>query len=152
VEGSDGGTFVVNAGNRISEEIGEGKAFMSLSDPDIFTDGRDFYLLLSHGTWISVWTSPELNGSYQKLDVPTMGFLSTGSGGVASGYYDREEGQFWILSNVHLEEGMVIRLAVAQDLSRQLEEGDWTKILTGEEIGLGPGYNVESPGFTFNEP
>jgi hypothetical protein len=152
VEGSDGGAFVVNADKRISEEIGDGKAFMSLSDPDIFTDGKDFYLLLSHGTWISVWTSAELHGTYQKLNVPPMGFLSTGSGGVASGYYHTDEGHIWIFSNVHLEEGMVIRFAVTQDLSRQLEEEDWIKILSGEEIGLGSGYNVESPGFTVNEP
>ncbi|OGO17481.1 MAG: hypothetical protein A2Z14_17180 [Chloroflexi bacterium RBG_16_48_8] len=152
VEGSDGGAFMVNSGDRINSEIGEGKIFMSLSDPDIFTDGRDFYLLLSHGSWISVWTSSELHGSYQRLDVPPMGFLSAGSGGVASGYYSQEEGRYWIFSNIHLEEGMVIRLASPKDLTRQLEEGNWTTIIGGEAIGLGPGYNAESPGFTLNEP
>jgi hypothetical protein len=152
VEGSDGGSFVVNAGERINAEIGEGKPFMSLSDPDIFTDGENFYLLLSHGTWTSVWRSLDLHGNYQKMEVPPMGFLTTGSGGVASGHYHPEERRYWIFANVHLEVGMVIRFAETKDLARQLEEGAWTNILTGEKIGLGPGYNVESPGFTVNEP
>jgi hypothetical protein len=152
VEGSDGGEFIVQEGDRIQAEIGEGKPFMSLSDPDIFTDGRDFYLLLSHGTWISAWTSKELHGTYKKLEVSPMGFLSTGSGGVASGYYHPEEGRYWIFSNIHLDEGMVIRFAETKDLTNELGEGAWSKVITGEGIGLGPGFNAESPGFTVNEP
>ena len=152
VEGSDGGEFIIHEGDRIHAEIGEGKTFMSLSDPDIFTDGRDFFLLLSHGTWISVWTSMELHGTYQKLEVSPMGFLSTGSGGVASGYFHPEKGRYWIFSNVHLDEGMVIRFAETKDLTNELGEGAWSKVITGEGIGLGPGFNVESPGFTINEP
>jgi hypothetical protein len=152
VDGSDGGSFLIHAGERISAEIGEGKPFMSLSDPDIFTDGENFYLLVSHGSWTSVWRSLDLHGNYQKIDVPPMGFLTTGSGGVASGHYHPEVGRYWIFANIHLEEGMVIRFAETKDLARQLEEGAWITILAGEEIGLGPGYTVESPGFTVNEP
>jgi hypothetical protein len=152
VEGSNGGSFIVQPGERISAEIGEGKGFMSLSDPDIFTDGQDFYLLLSHGSWTSVWSSMELHGDYQKIDVTPMGFLTTGSGGVASGYYHPEEERYWIFSNAHLDEGMVIRFAATKDLSRELDDRAWTTILSGEILGLGPGFNVESPGFTVNEP
>jgi hypothetical protein len=152
VEGSDGGEFIIREDDRIHAEIGEGKPFMSLSDPDIFTDGENFYLLLSHGTWISVWTSMELHGTYQKLNVPPMGFLSTGSGGVASGYYHPADGHYWIFSNIHLDEGMVIRFAETKDLMNELGEGAWSKVITGEGIGFGPGFNVESPGFAVNEP
>lgn len=152
VEGSDGASFLVDAGERIHAEIGQGKPFQSLSDPDIFSDGREFYLLLSHGNYVSIWISQELQGTYRQLQVAPMGFLIAGSGGVPCGYLDPSQNVYWIYTNIHQQEGMVIRRAALKDFTRQLEEGDWETVLTGEVVGLGQGFNVESPGFAINIP
>jgi hypothetical protein len=50
VEGTDGAEFVLDDGDRLSVSVGAGTPLQSVSDPDILTDGRDMYLLLSHGS------------------------------------------------------------------------------------------------------
>jgi hypothetical protein len=47
---------------------------------------------------------------------------------------------------------MTIRRATVKDLTRQLEDLDWTTVLAGEGLGLGQGVHVESPGFALNQP
>jgi len=152
VEGTDGAEFVLDEGDRLSVSIGAGTPFQSVSDPDISTDGRDAYLLLSHGPWMTVWTSTDLRGSYRQLNVPPMGFLTAGSGGVGASHFDASSGTIWLYSHIHQQVGMVIRRATVKDFARQLEEPDWTTVLTGESLGLGQGVNVESPGVAVNRP
>lgn len=152
IDGSDGTQFLLDANQRIGADVGPATAFMSFSDPDIVTDGRDYYLFMSHGSWISVWSSPEMRGKYLQLNVSPMGFLTTGSGGVPSGFYHQESGEFWTYAHVRQNEGSVIRRAVHKDLVLQLEEGDWITVITGESIGLGLGYDVESPSIIINTP
>ena len=152
VEGTDGAEFILDEGDRLSVSVGAGTPFQSVSDPDVSTDGREVYLLLSHGSWMTVWTSPELRGEYRQLNVPPMGFLTTGSGGVGASHFDTPSASIWLFSHVHQQVGVVIRRAAVKDLTRQLEEADWTTVLTGEGLGLGQGVNVESPGFAVNQP
>jgi hypothetical protein len=75
-----------------------------------------------------------------------------GSGGVGAAHFDALSSSIWLFSHVHQQVGMVIRRATVKDLTRQLEEPDWTTVLTGEGLGLGQGVNVESPGFALNQP
>jgi hypothetical protein len=152
VEGTDGAEFVLDDGDRLSVSVGAGTPFQSVSDPDISPDGRDMYLLLSHGSWMTAWTSLDLRGAYRQLNVPPMGFLTAGSGGVGAGHFDASSSNIWLCAHVRQQVGMVIRRAAVKDLARQLEESDWTTVLTGEGLGLGQGVNVESPGFAVNQP
>jgi hypothetical protein len=152
VEGTDGAEFVLDDGDRLSVSVGAGTPFQSVSDPDISPDGRDMYLLLSHGSWMTGWTSLDLRGAYRQLNVPPMGFLTAGSGGVGAGHFDASSSNIWLCAHVYQQVGMVIRRAAVKDLARQLEESDWTTVLTGEGLGLGQGVNVESPGFAVNQP
>jgi hypothetical protein len=71
---------------------------------------------------------------------------------VGAGHFDTSSARIWLYAHVHQQVGMVIRRAAMQDLTRQLEEVDWTTVLTGEGVGLGQGVNVESPGFAVNQP
>jgi hypothetical protein len=151
-EGSDGAAFVLDNGDRLSVSIGAGTPFQSASDPDAWSDGRDYYLLLSHGPWMTLWMSDRLHGEYRQLDVPPMGFLSAGSGGVGAGFFEPHTGAPWIYAHIRQQVGMVIRRAAPKDLSRQLEESDWMTVLTGDGLGFEPGTNVESPGFAVNQP
>jgi hypothetical protein len=63
VEGTDDAEFILDDGERLSVSVGSGTPFQSVSDPDISTDGRDMYLLLSHGSWMTAWSSPDLRDS-----------------------------------------------------------------------------------------
>jgi hypothetical protein len=82
----------------LSLSIGAGTPFQSVSDPDLLTDGRDMLLLLSHGSWMTVWTSLDLRGTCRQMNVPPMGFLAAGSGG--AGYFDSSS-SFWLCAHVH---------------------------------------------------
>jgi len=152
VEGSDGGSFALDDGERLGVSIGAGTPFQSASDPDAWSDGRDHYLLLSHGPWMTLWTSDSLRGEYRQLNVPPMGFLSAGTGGVGAGFFEPQTGAPWIYAHARQQVGMVIRRATPKDLTQQLEESDWTTVLTGDSLGFEPGTNVESPGFAINQP
>jgi len=150
VEGSDGTRFTVDDGARVAITLGT--VYRSASDPDIFSDGRDYFLYISHGSSVTVWTSPELRGTYKQLNVPPMGFFILNSGGVPSAYYNAGNGEFWSYTHVHQQVGMVIRRAVHKDFTMQLQENAWQTVISGEGIGLGQGVNVESPGFAVNAP
>lgn len=152
VEGTDGAEFILDEGDRLSVSVGTGTPFQSISDPDVSTDGREVYPLLSHGSWMAVRTSPALRGSYRQLDVPPMGFPTAGSGGVGARHFGTPSTSIWLFPHVHQQVGMVIRRAAVRDLTRQLEEGDWTTVLAGEGRGLGQGMNAESAGFAVNRP
>lgn len=60
------------------------------SDPDIFSDGRQYVLYISQGAGISVWTSAQLRGTYQKI-----ADLASDTGEVAAGYFDSATQRYW---------------------------------------------------------
>jgi hypothetical protein len=142
VEGSDGARFQVDAGDRATVSLGGPGELRSASDPDIFFDGSRYVLYLSHGPSISAWTSPELRGTYRKESD-----LSTGTGGVPSGYFDAASQRYWTYAHTVKGGAAVIRRAVHPTLSRLLAESDWQTILTGPALGFTATTNVESPGF-----
>ncbi len=86
VDGSDGGAFNADAGNRAEEAITmPGIA----SDPDIFRGATGYVLYIARSGSIKVRTSNDLRGSY--VIVPSLpdGKLDMPSGrSVSSGYYD----------------------------------------------------------------
>lgn len=145
VAGSDGTQFTLDAGDRAGVALSSTGALRSASDPDIFSDGRQFVLYISHGPSISVWTSPDLRGSYGRI-----GDLAISTGGIPSGHFDAASMRYWTYSHVNQGGVAVIRRAVHSDLSKILGEGDWTTVISGQAVGLAATTNVESPGFAVN--
>ncbi|MBX7219251.1 MAG: hypothetical protein K1Y36_04845 [Blastocatellia bacterium] len=142
VDGSDGAQFTLDSGSRALVSLGGSSPYRSASDPDIFFDGKQYVLYISHGPSISVWTSAQLRGSYLKtLD------LSTQTGGIPSGYFDSQSGKYWTFSHITQNGAAVIRRAVHSDFSKSLVETDWSTVLTAPLVNLPAGVNVESPGF-----
>jgi hypothetical protein len=145
VVGSDGTQFTLDDGDRAIVTLSASGPLRSASDPDIFFDGTQHVLYLSHGPSISVWTSPDLRGAYKKI-----GDLSQGTGGVPAGHFDPASKQYWTYSHIQKSGVAVIRRAVHKDFSRSLAENDWETVFTGASVGLSPTTYVESPGFTVN--
>lgn len=146
VSSSDGTQFVLDANHRAVVELGTGM-FDHASDPDIFFDGTQYILYISHGTQVSVWTAAELQDEYKLL-----GKLVDGTGGVPSGYFDAENRQYWTLTHIGRNKLTVIRRAVHESLEITLQENDWHILVTGESIGLTSTTKVESPSLALNVP
>lgn len=148
VAGSDGAAFVADAGDRITLLVSPPSTF---SDPDIFFDGSRYLLYVSRGPSEQVFSSASLRGTYTTVAGLGGGFLTTNIGGIGSGYYDAAGGQYW--TYVHSgSPGSTIQRAVHATLDRALSAGDFTTVLTGSDIGLGSGAQVQSPGFALNTP
>ncbi len=155
VEGSDGTRFVLDQGQRITVTLDTTQETRkTASDPDIFYDGQRYVLYLSHGLSVSVWTSPDLRGTYSLVEALPDGLLSYGWGGVPAGYFDPVSGEYWTYvhyaSNPNIP--LVIRLARHKSLTQALGNASFTTILTGEGAGLGAGWMVGSPSFALNRP
>lgn len=144
-EGSDGVKFALESGHRITVTLGAGQ-FDSASDPDIFFDGQQYVLYLSHGQRISVWTSPDLSGEFSL----TLEQLSDGAG-VPSGFFDSTAGEYWSFGHANEKGAAVIRRAVHTALA-PLGQSDWITVISGASLGLGDTARVESPGFAVNVP
>ena len=145
VVGSDGKRFKLNDGYRVSITVGDG-AHRGASDPDIFFDGNQYVLYISHGTAISVWTSPSLKGNYSHV-----GDLSDTEGGVPAGYYHRNTGKYWTFSHITQDGVTVIRRANHSDLDSVLPAQKWIDVISAPILGLPSTRDTGSPGFTVNE-
>lgn len=154
VEGSEGAQFTLDSGDRIKVTLSNTGSMRSASDPDIFYDGKEYVLYLSHGPSTSVWTSSELRGEYQVSPQLPNGMLTNASGGVASGYYDPQTGKIWTFAHVSKPgQPEIIRRAVHTDFSRPLAQGDWQVIISGASFeGFSADAGMASPGFAINEP
>jgi hypothetical protein len=153
VEGSDGASFTVDEGNRAMVALSTSGSIRTASDPDIFFDGAQYVLYIAYGPSISVWTSPELRGTYTQVAALPGGMLSNSTGGVASGYFDPITQQYWTFAHASGQnQATSIRRAVHVNLSRQLTESDWVVVISGESVGLTQTTNIESPGFAVNAP
>jgi hypothetical protein len=144
-EGSDGARFALESGHRIALTLGAGR-FDSASDPDIFFDGQQYVLYLSHGQRISVWSSPDLSGEFSLA----LEQLSDGAG-VPSGFFESAAGQYWSFGHASEKNTAVIRRAVHTALA-PLGQSDWATVISGASLGLGESVRVESPGFALNVP
>lgn len=153
LEGSDGTQFTLDEGDRVSITVSEGSTLRSASDPDIFFDGAQYFIYISHGPSISVWTSAELRGSFVQITSLPDNLLSLGSGGVPAGYFDDLSGLYWTFAHAPRRDSATnIYRAVHSDFSRQIGNADWVVVVSGETLGLGNTINVESPGFAVNAP
>jgi hypothetical protein len=140
VAGSDGQSFITNAGNRIS--INLSSAGSSASDPDIYYDGTNYVCYISKGNNIALYTSPTLHGTYTQSSLPN-GILTT-EGGIPSGYYDPVGKNYW--TYVHIPQGE-IKLKVHPTLNSQIT--GFNTIITNTLAG-GTGASCQSPGFCKN--
>ena len=145
VEGSDGKRFLFDEGHRLTIAVGGGD-YRGASDPDIFFDGSQYVLYISHGAGTSVWTSPTLRGVYIHT-----GDLSDREGGVPAGYFDTESGQYWTYAHVNQGGVTVIRRAVHTGLTGMLAAGEWSKVISAATLGLSPTRDTGSPGIAINE-
>lgn len=153
VEGSDGARFTLDEGDRAVVAIGADSGLRTASDPDIFFDGAQYVLYIAHGASTSVWTSPELRGTYTQVAELPGGLLNTETGGVASGYFDSLSGQYWTYGHVpRKDQATPIRRAVHADLLHPLSESDWSVVISGTMLGLTSTTNVESASITLNAP
>ncbi len=150
--GSDGAEFVLDDGQRASMTLDPTSQLRSFSDPDIFFDGNQYVLYISHGASTSVWVSKELRGEYVQEPSLPQGLLTNNTGGVPAGYYDPLSSQYWTFAHVGRDGQTVIRRATHPDIFQQLSDADFTTVLTGESVGLGSGFEVASPGFAVNMP
>jgi hypothetical protein len=147
VAGSNGSQFTVNGGDRATMTVGSSTGLQSGSDPDIFFDGTQFVLYVSHGTSTSVWTSSTLHGTYTRSSTLPSGLLSNGSGGIAAGSFDTSSSRYWTFAHLSQGGSSVIRRAIHANLTQQLTESSWTTAVSGSGLGLGSTTSVESPGF-----
>ena len=153
VKGSDGASFTVDEGDRATVTLSSSGPIRTASDPDIFFDGTQYVIYIAYGPSISVWTSPELRGTYTQAAALPGGILTNNTGGVASGFFDPITQQYWTFAHVSEQnQTTTIRRAVHANLSRQLTDGDWAVVISGASVGLTATTNVESPGFAVNAP
>ncbi len=152
VQGSDGSEFTLDEGQRASATIDPSSQIKSFSDPDIFFDGGQYVLYISHGPSTSVWVSKDLHGEYVQEPSLPQGMLTTNTGGVPAGYFDPANGEYWTYAHVDLQGQTIIRRAIHPDLYKPLNEADFDTVITGESIGLGASFIVASPGFAVNMP
>ncbi len=153
VEGSDGASFTVDEGNRATITLSTSGGILSASDPDIFFDGAQYVLYGAYGPSTSVWTSPELRGTYTQVSTLPDGMLSNGTGGVAAGYFDPITQQYWTFAHAPKQnQATSIRRAAHADFSQQLSESGWSVVISGVALGLTQTTNIESAGFAVNAP
>ena len=149
VTGSDGKIFTLDQGIRLVIPVGGAGQESSASDQDVFFDGEQWIMYVSHGQSTSAWISPELRGTYAK-----SGTISDMQGGVPTGHFDPETGQYWTYTFIK-KGGMggmsVIRRAVHSGLSQPVSAGQWKEVVTPQSIGLSATHHIESPGFAVNE-
>ena len=147
VAGSDGVEFVLDEGQRASLTLSTASLFRSFSDPDIFFDGNQYVLYVSHGPSTSVWVSKELQGQYVMEPSLPDGLLAEGIGGVSAGYFDMAKGEYWTYAQIDQGGKTVIRRAVHNDLFQPLSATDFSTVISAESVGLGDEFIVASPGF-----
>jgi hypothetical protein len=145
--GSDGTEFVVDPGVRATTAVSTLTSRRTAADPDVFFDGTQYVLYLSHGPSVSVWTSPILRGTYTESRTLPDGLLSNGRGGVPSGHFDAATSRYWTYTHLGQAGATIIRRAVHAALTTPLAEASWQPVITGAAVGLGPHVSVESPSF-----
>ncbi len=144
--GSNGTVFVVDPGVRVSVSItSPGTA----SDPAVFKTPTGYALYLSEGQSVVAFSSATLQGSYTPIPgLPEGVLVQQGTGGVPSGRYNPQTGQYWTyVSHSPLGGTGVIDLAITSDISSQIPSAAFSTVVSGCDFAaLGCNYSVESPG------
>ncbi len=152
VDGSDGEQFTLDEGQRVAMTIKSSSQVKSFSDPDIFFDGDQYVLYISHGAWVSVWVSKELHGDFVIEPSLPQSMLTMGEGGVPAGHFDPISEQYWTFVHTDQAGQTIIRRATHANFQQNLSDYSFKTVLTGENVRLGKNYSVASPGFAVNEP
>ncbi len=141
----DGIHFKLDDGVRAEVGVDTTGGFRSATDPDIFFDGTQWVLYVSHGASMSLWTSSSLRGSYTQSTSLTGGLITHGTGGVGAGVFDDTGGQYWTFAHINDGSGnTVIRRAAHSSLTSQLSSGDFATVLSASDLGFSG--SVASPG------
>lgn len=148
VPGSDGTEFALDSGDRATVTIPATGPLAAASDPDVFFDGTQYVMYISHGPSITVWTSATLKGTYTRSTLLTSGLLSNLRGGVPAGHFDTASARYWTYAHMGQSGISVIRRAVHAGLTEALGDTAWATAMTGSLMGLGASISVESPSFT----
>ena len=142
----DGIHFTLDAGARAEVDVDIASDIKTATDPDIFYDGTQYVLYVSHGQAMSVWTSATLTGTYTRVTTLPDGMITPASGGVGSGLFDAETGMYWTYAHKSSGDTTVIRRAVHADFSAQLTADDFTTVIEGADLGFDADSTVGSPG------
>jgi len=150
VPGSNGTQFALDPGERATATIPSTGPGSAASDPDVFFDGTQYVMYISHGTSTSVWTSSALRGTYTKSTRLAQGLLSNNQGGVPAGHFDAATARYWTYVHTASQPGgaTIIRRAVHATLTEAPADSAWTTIMTGAGMALNATTSVESPSFT----
>lgn len=135
VAGSDGLRFTPDSTPRVSMTLTSG----AFSDPDIFTNGREWVLYVSRGQSTAVYSADGLQDSF----VP-LGDVSVGQGGVPAGLLNPNTGQVM----TYVFNGTEI-LRATSPTGVTLLNGQFTPAVTGATVGPGV-TQVASPGVGAN--
>ncbi len=144
VPGSDGTQFVVQNGHRISITV---NGNWGPTDPDLFSDGANYYLYLSQGTTTLVYRSSTLHGSYSALTTLPNGNQLTNSAGIPSGMYRVDQGLYYSYGHMNNAGQTEIRLATHTNFNAQ---PTYSAIVTAASTGLASTVSVASPGICEN--
>lgn len=147
VAGSNGTQFTLDPGDRATVTIPSTGSQAAASDPDVFFDGTQYVMYISHGSSTSVWTSTALRGTYTRSTTLPSGMLSSNRGGVPAGHFDVATSRYWTYVHAGQAGTSVIRRAVHANLTQALVDASFTTVMTGQGMGLGASISVESPSF-----
>ncbi len=141
--GGDGVRFAFDPGSGASVTLGGGLRIGA--DPDVFFDGTQWVMYISHGPSTSVWTSATMRGVYTRI-----GSLTENVGGVPAGHHEAATGRVWSYTHVG-HPTTVIRRAVHAGYG-QLAESAWSVVVSAATLGLSSSWSVASPGIAANVP
>lgn len=149
VTGSDGGSFIVDQGDRVSYQINQ----CCFSDPAVFHGAGGYYLYVSSGQAVLAFESSTLTGTYAAVQGLSSGVLvPQGTGGVPAGYYDNATQSFWTFVSQGTTVEVIAR-ASTPNINSQIGSSSFSTVVSGCTFqGLGCSYTVESPGFHLNSP
>lgn len=149
VTGSDGSSFVVDQGDRVSYQISQ----CCFSDPAVFHGAGGYYLYASFGQSVLAYASSTLTGTYAPVQGLGSGVLvPQGTGGVPAGYYDNATQSFWTFITQGTKVAAIAR-ASTPNINSQIGSSSFSTVVSGCAFqGLGCSYTVESPGFHLNSP
>ena len=115
------------------------------TDPDIFFDGSQYVLYISHGANTRAYQSATLHGSYTGFPGLGSEALLTSAGGVPAGHYDAENAEYWTYVHSVLGGVNVVRRAVHANFDAALPASSFTTVVEAADLGLGATTSLESP-------
>ena len=152
VAGSDGASFTRDAGDRATLTLtsgGSGNLSPTASDPDVFAGPTGFVLYVSRGPSVEALSASALQGTYSDISGLAGGMLVNGAGGVPSGHYFSNTGQFWTYISAT---DNTIKLAVTTSIGTAIPSTSFSTVLSGATFPGLSGSTLQSPDFALNSP